>query len=488
LTFETPPITLARLLVDAASATPEAPAIHTGEQTVSYAALYAHAVAASAVLAGDARPVVLAMPNRPEFAAWYFGAHLAGRTIAAASPHLAAPEIAFLLDDVEPGCVVVDGSLRSHYTDAAVPLVDAAWPEPAVPAADVSPAPDDIAVLQYTSGTTGGQKAAMMSHTNLVANALQNNQWFGWTAQDVILGALPLCHTWGMGCVLNAAVAAGASIALADAGDAAATLDVIEGRGVTVIYGSATMFDRLLDAAGGGAPRIFRSVRYVKAGAMLIGGTLPDRWAAAVPDVPMVLGYGLTEASPEVCNNPLDHPRRGTVGVALPGTEIRIADRDVPERVLEVGAGGEIQVRGPQVTRGYWRRPEAAALLPSGWLRTGDLGRLDEEGYLTVLDRLKDLIKFRGWSVVPAEVEHALLSHPAVAEAIVVGAPHAVDGEVPVAFVVARGASPDEAELDRHVTERIARTKRPRRYVFVDSIPKNAVGKPLRRVLRHRLG
>lgn len=353
------------------------------------------------------------------------------------------------------------------------------------------PTPDAVAVLQYTSGTTGGRKAAMMTHANLVANARQNNEWFDWTPHDVILGALPLFHTWGLGCVLHAAVAARATIALLRDADAAEILRTIERERVTVAYGSATLFHRLLDAAGGDAQRLLGGLRYVKAGAMLVGGTLPERWRAAVPGVPMVLGYGLTEASPEVCNNPLRAPRPGTVGLPLPGTELRICDPGAPETPLGVDTAGEIQVRGPQVMRGYWRREAEtrAALLPGGWLRTGDLGRLDPDGWLTVLDRMKDLIKFRGWSVVPATVERAVAAHPDVAEVAVVGVPHDVDGEVPVACVVLRAGAPsvDSGALRAHCAALLLHHDVPRRFVFVDAIPKNAVGKPLRRVLRESL-
>jgi long-chain acyl-CoA synthetase len=286
--------------------------------------------------------------------------------------------------------------------------------------------------------------------------------------------------------VMNATLLAGASMVLLPHFEPGATLDAIEREGVTVVYGSATMFHRLLDAAGPRAARVFRGVRYVKAGAMLVGGDLPERWASAVPGVPMVLGYGLTEASPEVSNNPPHARRPGTVGVPLPGTSVRLCAPDDPRREVVRGEEGEVQVRGPQVMRGYWRREEeTSAAFVDGWLRTGDLGRFDEAGYLSIVDRLKDLIKFRGYSVVPAEIERALVRHPAVAEACVVGAEDRVDGEVPVAFVRLRaGASTSEAELASHLEPLLARFKQPRSFRFVGEIPKNAVGKPLRRVLR----
>ena len=474
--------------------TPVAVAVRCDGRSISYAELWDAAESIAARLGqSDGQRLLLWMPNCPEFVVWYYGALRAGRIVVAASPHLTAAEIEPLLDDAEPSVAVVDASLADRFPRRGGVRVVVVTPGADLPrGATASRAtPCDVAVLQYTSGTTGGLKAAQMTHANLVANAWQNNAWFGWTERDVVLGALPLCHTWGMGCVMNATLLAGASMVLVDHFDAAATLDAIERERVTVVYGSATMFHRLLDAAGGRAAHVFRSVRYVKAGAMLVGGDLPQRWAAAVPEVPMVLGYGLTEASPEVTNNPLHARRPGTVGIPLPGTALRLGVPEDPHRVVPHGAEGEVQVRGPQVMPGYWRRPDAtaAALVDGGWLRTGDLGRFDEAGYLSIVDRLKDLIKFRGYSVVPAEVERALAAHPAVAEACVVGVPDPRDGEVPVAFVRLRiGASATDRDLGAHLDPLLARYKHPRAFRFVAEIPKNAVGKPLRRVLRGEAG
>jgi long-chain acyl-CoA synthetase len=326
-----------------------------------------------------------------------------------------------------------------------------------------------------------------MSHRNLVANAEQNNLWFQWTEKDVVLGALPLYHTWGMCCVMNAAVAAGAAIALLEEFNPRTALDTIQRHGVTVAYGSGTMFLRLLDSAGNEAGDIFQRLRYVKAGAMLIDRSLNKRWAEAVPGVPMINGYGLTEAGPEVTNNPPGKVKAGTVGVPLPGTQLRICRVDEPETPVEAGQDGEIQLKGPQVMLGYWSEPQATreTILPGGWLRTGDIGRLDDEGYVQIVDRMKDLIKFRGYSVAPSEVERVLLTHPSIKEACVLGLPDTTDGEVPVAYVVLReGVPPDVSDLPSFVEPHLASFKQPRRYHIVHEIPKNHVGKPLKRVLR----
>jgi long-chain acyl-CoA synthetase len=452
--------TLPDLLDAAAADAPERVAIRFEGRTLTYTDFDVESRHAAEEFGTHGGPILLSQCNAPELAARLFGAYRTGRPVCAIDPDLPSD------------------ARREIEIDLGDSAADAA-----------PPTPDGVAVLQYTSGTTGGRKAAMMTHRNLVANARQNNAWFGWTHEDVILGALPLFHTWGLGCVLHAAVAARASIALLRRADMAEIVDVLKSERVTVAYGSATLFHRLLDALGDDAARACRGLRYVKAGAMLVGGTLPERWRAAVPDVPMVLGYGLTEAAPEVCNNPLDAPRAGTVGLPLHGTALRVCAVDRPEQPLPTGEPGEIQVQGPQVMAGYWRRDDEtrAALLDGGWLRTGDLGRLDADGYLTVLDRLKDLIKFRGWSVVPATVERALQTFPGVAEVVVVGVAHDVDGEIPVACVVAAAGALDRAALRAHCAARLMPYEVPRRFVFVDAIEKNAVGKPLRRLLRDAL-
>ncbi len=526
-TFTPPAQPLWRFLEAAAAERPDGVAIawHDGARDpahITFAALWRGALAWGARLRaaglapggdGDAArsacttgTVQILLPNCPEFAAVFHGALAAGLVVTAASPHLTAPETVPLTEDALAGAIVTTENLRP-VAEAVADAVAARTGRPRIailtvrPGEDFAPAgpaitpvqsdPDAVAVLQYTSGTTGGVKAAMMTHRNLVANALQNNAWFGWTADDVILGALPICHTWGMCCVLNAALAAKARIALIPEFRESAVFDVIRAERVSVAYGSATMFHRLLDAAGAEAPSRFASLRYVKAGAMLVGSDLFARWTAAVPAVPMVNGYGLTEASPEVTNNPPHARRAGTVGIPLPGTEIRLCAPDAPDREVGLGEEGEVQVRGPQVMKGYWRRPDAtaAALLADGWLRTGDLAAFDDAGYLVIRDRLKDLIKFRGWSVIPGEVEKALREHSAVSEACVVGAPDPRDGEVPVAFLVLRPGSdtPGDDAWRAHLEPRLSRMKQPRRFVVVSEIPKNHVGKPLRRVLRDSL-
>lgn len=514
--YSPPARQLWRALEAHALRTPQKPAIHFENMTVSYGALWACVERNAAALRsrgygkgkrGDR--VIIVMPNSPEFVAFYYAALRADMVVVAANPKLTRDELAEILVQTEPRVAFVCNDAAGEFEagrvkarireprtffvkpgrefSAAAPMLDIVQDVLGEPGDCLARTDLDVAMLQFTSGTTGGLKAAMMSHRNLWANAEQNNRWFGWTENDVILGALPLYHTWGMCCVMNATILAGASMALIPEFRPDAVLETLQRHKVTVAYGSGTMFHRMLDAAGDFTERFFGGLRYVKAGAMLIDGSLNKRWQAAVPGVPMVNGYGLTEAGPEVCNNPPGKVQVGTVGVPLPGTEIRLGRLDQPEVEAELGTEGEIQVRGPQVMLGYWSEPEAtrATILPGGWLRTGDIGRFEPDGYLRIVDRLKDLIKFRGFSVAPSEIEKVLLTHPLVKEVSVVGKPDAVDGEVPVAYIVMReGASPDTSDMPAFLEPHLTSYKLPRRYHVVHEIPKNHVGKPLKRVLR----
>jgi long-chain acyl-CoA synthetase len=302
----------------------------------------------------------------------------------------------------------------------------------------------------------------------------------------VVLGVLPFCHTWGLCVGVHSTLAVGGTLVAVDGFDPGRVFDLAERHRATVLYGSATMFHRLADAGAGQAARL-ASLRHVKAGAMLSQGGLKERWDALFPRAPLQQGYGLTEASPESHDNPPHRHRAGTVGIPIQDTDCLIADPEDPGRVLPPGETGEVCLRGPQVTRGYWNRPEeTAAAIVDGWLRTGDLGVVDGDGYLTIVDRKKDILKFRGYTVVPNVVEECLLRHPAVREAVVVGRRDERDGEVPTAFVTLREDVPEEALLE-HARRHLARYEAPRRVIVVEAIPRSGVGKPLRRVLRERL-
>jgi long-chain acyl-CoA synthetase len=438
-------------------------ALVDGDERLSYGELWERALAAAGSFrARGVRPgdrVLLRLGNTAASVVSYYGALRAGSVVVPSSPAIGEAELAFQVADAEPALVL------------GVDEVPGAGDPP-------DPLPSTIAVLQYTSGTTGRPKAAMMSHGNLVANALQNARWFGWGADEVNLAVLPLCHTWGLCVCLNSTFAVGGTLVLVRRFDPEETLALAAAHGATVLYGSATMFHRLLDLPRAHLPRL----RHVKAGAMLTQGRLKERWDERYPHAPLQQGYGLTEASPESHNNPPQRFKGGTVGVPIQDTLCRIARADGSDALP--GEAGEVCIQGPQVTKGYWRRPEETArALARGWLHTGDVGAMDGEGYLTIVDRLKDMLKFRGYTVSPNAVEERLLLHPAVREAVVVGRPDEREGEVPVAFVVRAGAVSAD-ELMRHCGAGLAPYEVPREIRFVDAIPKNAVGKPLRRELK----
>jgi len=405
-----PAIPLWGFLERAARRRPGKVALIDGERRFTYRELFDRACAAAGALrargvaAGDR--VLLRMSNTWTSVVAFYGALRAGAVVVPSSPQIGDDELSAQLAD--SGAVL---TLHAGEDPGEGPV-----PEP--------PAPADLAVLQYTSGTTGRPKAAMMSHRNLVSNALQNARWFGWTARERTLGVLPVCHTWGLCICLNSTFAVGGTLVLVPRFDPLETLALAARHRATVLYGSATMFHRLLDAPARKLP----ALRHVKAGAMLTQGRLKERWDERYPHAPLQQGYGLTEASPESHNNPPQRFKAGTVGVPIQDTHCRTVDehgRDVKE-----GAPGEVLLKGPQVTMGYWQRPDESPFL-DGWLRTGDVGVMDAEGYLTIVDRLKDMLKFKGFTVSPNAIEEWLLRHAGVREAVVVGRRDEVDGEVP---------------------------------------------------------
>ncbi len=455
-----PSVPVWELLARGARDHPGKTALIAQTERVAYAELWERVLGVAGWLArrGVARGdrVLLRYPNSVDFVTAYFGALRAGGIVVALDPHANPDTARFVERDAGPRVV-----LNGEPLDSAVP----------------APAPwhrADLAVLQYTSGTTGSPKGAMMSHRNLVANALQNARWFRWRHDEVNLAVLPLFHTWGLSTCLHSTIAVGGTIVLGEPKDA---MELAARHHATVLYGSATFFERLLRQPA----RLVPSLRHVKVGAMLTQGDLKLRWDRRFAHAPMQQGYGLTEASPETHNNPPARFKPGTVGVPLPDTDCRIVDVDQPDRVLAPGEPGEVQIAGPQVARGYWNGVETGP-----WLQTGDIGAMDEDGYLTIVDRKKDMLKFRGYTVSPNTVEQCLLRYDAVREAVVVGLRDDEDGEIPVAYVVTRATASDESLL-AHCTTHLARYEVPRQIRRVPSIPKNAVGKPLRRVLRDQL-
>jgi long-chain acyl-CoA synthetase len=355
------------------------------------------------------------------------------------------------------------------------------------PAPIVDRGPDDLAVLAFTSGTAGAPKAAMLTHGNLLANIEQVSAVADLRrrSDDATLGLLPLFHVFGLNVVLFPALQAGGRVVLLDHFDPVEVIGAVATHGITTLTGPPTVWRVLADlpdeAAG---PDAFASVRIAASGA----SALPPEVAHAVLDrfgLRIHEGYGLSETSPVVSTTAGTDAPIGSIGRPLPGVEVRLVDTEGDD--VLVGDVGEIHVRGANVFAGYWDAPDATAavLTDDGWLRTGDLATVDDDGRLFVVDRLKDLVIVSGFNVFPAEVEEALLAHPAVADTAVVGEPHPRTGEAVVAYVVLRAGEPVPStdELVASVAERLARYKCPHEVRLVDEIPKGMGGK----VMRHRL-
>ncbi len=348
-------------------------------------------------------------------------------------------------------------------------------------------APGDLAVLQYTGGTTGTPKGAMLTHANLYTNAQQTVEWGSTTTYggEKMLGVLPLFHAFGMTAVMNVSFMLGAQLILRPRFRTAEVLDVIHRQKPTLMMGVPTMYDSL-NQHSEAEKYDLSSLKYCISG----GAPLKPAIQAAFEKetgCTLVEGYGLSEASPVVSCNPIGAGNKpGSIGLAYPDTRLRITDPEAPDKDMPIGGPGEIRVAGPQVMAGYWRQPEETAMaLLGGYLRTGDLGYLDEQGYLYIVDRLKDLILVGGFNVYPRMVEEAIELHPDILEAVVVGAEDPHHGEMVLAFVRKTGDSDlTTAALRRFLRDKLASFEQPRRITFRDAFPRTLMGKPDRRALR----
>jgi long-chain acyl-CoA synthetase len=350
---------------------------------------------------------------------------------------------------------------------------------------------DDTAVLQYTSGTTGSPKGAILSHFNLRANALQGEAWVpGLTpGREVIYAVLPMFHAYGLTLCLTFAMSMGARLVLFPKFDETLVLDAVRANPPTFLPAVPPIYDRLVRAAAQRKVSL-SGIRFAISGAMDLPVSTVKRWEEATGGL-LVEGYGMTETSPVAAGNPIGPSRRpGTVGVPFPSTEIRVVDPDDPSLERGFDEEGELLIRGPQVFSGYWRRPDdtAAVLLAGGWLRTGDIVRVSPDGFITVVDRMKELIITGGFNVAPSEVEAVLLTHPDVAEVAVVGLPSAAGGEdVTAAIVLSPGATLDALALREYCRAHLSAYKVPRSIVTVDVLPRSLIGKVLRREVRTQL-
>jgi long-chain acyl-CoA synthetase len=355
------------------------------------------------------------------------------------------------------------------------------------PAAAVDRGHDDLAVLMFTSGTVGSPRAAMLTHGNLRANLEQIQGHLGRAqrSDDVVFGVLPFFHIFGLNVVLGLTLFSGSRVVLVERFDPQSAIEAIARHGITIVGGAPplwTAFANLPDVPDGA----FATVRIAASGA----AALPAEVARTVEarfGVHLVEGYGLTEAAPVVSTAGGSAAPTGSIGTPLPGVTVRLVDEGGDD-VLP-GDAGELWVQGPNIFVGYWGQPEATATaLAGGWLHSGDVGVMDDAGFLYLVDRKKDLIIVSGFNVYPVEVEDALADHPAIEAVAVVGVPHPYTGEAVKAYVVPRaGASVEEDEVIAWCAQRLARYKCPEKILFVDGLPRGLTGKVLRRQLRDEL-
>ncbi len=476
---EVPERDLGGYVLGDAAATSQKPAIvdaATGE-TTTYAELDA---AAGRVAAGLRRHGVepgdmvgLIGHNGASWAIAYYGILRAGAVVTPLNPVLTDDEVQRQVADSHAGLLL--SPERALELSAGAPLDPTETP------------PEELAILPYSSGTTGTMKGVMLSHRNLVANLKQIEVPMPIGSDDVLIGLLPFFHIYGQTVVLNLGLANGATTVTMPRFDLDRLLEAIERHRATWLHIAPPVVLALATA-----PEVERrdlsSLKMVISGAAPLDEDLARRAEERI-GAPIRQGYGMTELSPVSHKSPLARAAEippGSVGPLVPNTEARLVD---PESGQDLAAGeqGELWIRGPQMMSGYLHDPEATAeaITPDGWLRTGDIARIDEAGNAFIVDRLKELIKYKGYQVPPAELEAVLVSHPKVRDAGVVGVPSEEGGEAPKAFVVASEAV-DPEDLIAYVAQRVAPFKRVREVELTDEIPKSASGKILRRVLRER--
>jgi long-chain acyl-CoA synthetase len=501
-------LSIAAVLAESAMRRPDHPAIVFGAEETTYGRLWTDARKYAAVLrahgigAGDA--VALLLPNTPHFPKAYFGLLALGAVVVPVNALLRADEINYILRDSGAKALVCAAPLLGEGAKAAetaevdlltvmeeagtgAPRVDVLAEEATPIAHHVPGEPGDVALILYTSGTTGHPKGAMLTQLNIVMNVgVTMLSPFDFDAGDVLLGCLPLFHTFGQICGMLTCFRAGATMVLMPRFDAAEALDLMAGHRCTVFMGVPTMYIALLDAVAQATrrPRLDRAYSGGSALPVAVLEKFEQTFGCRIYE-----GYGLTETSPVVAYNQKAWPcRPGTVGRPVWGVDVEIAKADVEDRIelLPAGEVGEIVIRGHNVMAGYLNRPAASAeVMMDGWFRSGDLGVKDEDGYLSIVDRKKDMVLRGGYNVYPREVEEVLMRHPAIAQVAVIGVPHERHGEEVCAVVVARhDAGPELAgEIVAWSRERLAAYKYPRRVEFVDAFPLGPSGKVLKREL-----
>ncbi|MFC9680591.1 4-coumarate--CoA ligase family protein [Streptomyces sp. NPDC056948] len=468
-------------------------------------------VAAGLAEAGVRKGDVLALhsPNTIAFPTAFYAATRAGATVTTVHPLATAQEFAKQLTDSAARWIItvsplldiarraaeLAGGVREIFVcDSAtghrslIDMLASAAPEPVI---DIDPA-EDVAALPYSSGTTGTPKGVLLTHRQIATNLAQLDGAIPAGPGDRILAVLPFFHIYGLTALMNAPLRKGATVVVLPRFDLEQFLAAIQNHRITGLYVAPPIVLALAKHPAV-AQYDLSSLKYILSAAAPLDARLAAACSERLGLPPVGQAYGMTELSPGTHVVPLDAMRDappGTVGKLIAGTEMRIVSLGDPGKDLPAGESGEILIRGPQVMKGYLDRPDATAAMidPDGWLHTGDVGHVDDDGWLFVVDRVKELIKYKGFQVAPAELEALLLTHPGIADAAVIGRYNDDGNEVPHAYVVRQPAAADlsEAEIMMFVAERVAPYKRIRHVTFVVGVPRAASGKILRRQLRER--
>jgi long-chain acyl-CoA synthetase len=501
---------LAAMLRESRNAEPDHPLCHISDLTFSYAQVdeisgrVASALLGSGLRRGD--KVAVQLPNLPQFLFTYFAILKAGLVMVPLNPLLKAPEVAYQLQDSESRALITFEGFAEEAMAGARQAGDVPTYVVNLPGSDQRPEgtrhydelyfaddtgeieptnADDTAVIIYTSGTTGKPKGAELTHFQLYMNCTVAGGLFGFRDDDIGVAVLPMFHVFGLSSVLNVCVRFGGTLVLIPRFEPDAVLDAVARYGCTIFSGVPTMYFALLQADLAG--RDLSSLRVGVSGGAAIPGEVIRAFEEKFPGVVILEGYGLSEtASTTTFNISAEHRKVLSIGKPIWGVQVQLVDEQ--DKPLPPGPEniGEIVIRGHNVMKGYYGNPAATAeAFRGGWFHTGDLAHADEDGYLFIVDRKKDLVIRGGYNVYPREIEEVLFTHPAVAEAAVIGKPDPRLGEEVVAFVALKpGAQADPDEIIAFCRERLAAYKYPRQVVIATDLPKGPTGKILKRELR----
>jgi long-chain acyl-CoA synthetase len=530
-----PQVPLFELLRSAAKEYPDHVSIVYYDKSMTYKELdrlsdkFATALSGLGIKQGD--KVALFLPNIPQFPISYYGAIKTGAIETAISPLYKEREVEHQLNDSEAETIVVMDALypvlekilsktkvkniivtsMKEYMPSTIAFLGSLLGR--IPSHKVERAPnvhffqellnkyeanppqvsidprEDLVALQYTGGTTGLAKGAMLTHSNLVSNAVACAEWLGGKkGTENFLTVLPLFHIYGMTTGMNAPIYLAGRMVMLPRFDAKTTFEAIQKQSISVFCGAPTMYSLLLNHPDCSRFNL-KSIKFCISGSAPLPPEVQKKWMEVTGGV-LVEGYGLTESSPVTHCNPLDKSLKtvkiGSIGLPWPDTDAKIVDMETGNVDLPPGETGELLVKGPQVMKGYWKMPEDSRdVLRNGWLFTGDIGKMDEDGYFYITDRKKDLIKYKGYSVYPREIEDVIYEHPAVKLCAVVGKPDPVASEIPKAFIVLKeGKTATQEEIKQFVNSKLAPYKAIREIEFRTELPMTLVGKVLRRVLQ----